>query len=332
MQAVSIADNRLHYAPLPRPEPGPGNVLVKVAYAGVNRADLLQVEGKYAPPEGASPLPGLEVSGHIAALGKGVIGWSLGEEVCALLSGGGYAEYAVVPAAQLLSVPARIGLKEAATLPEALATAYMALILEAEMKHGERVLLHGGSSGVGILLGQVAKVWGAEVYATAGGPEKCAVLEQLGIRAIDHRAGPFAESLKRRTDGVDVIVDILGGPQLETHLSLLRPGGRLVSLAVMEGGVAESVKLSRILMKHLRISGATLRSRSAAQKAAIVEGVRKSIWPHVASGLIRPFADAVFPLESAEKAHLRMQERLHIGKILLEVAPERADMAAQPQE
>lgn len=330
MSGIAVRRQALEVISLPIPQPAPGEVLLRVAYAGVNRADLLQVQGLYAPPEGASELPGLEVSGHIEALGDGVLGWSLGEEVCALLSGGGYAEYVTVPAAQVLSVPARLTLAEAAALPEAAATAYMALIDEAQLQAGERVLLHGGTSGLGIVLAQTAKTWGAEVYATVSSGAKCAVLEKLGIHAIDHRKAPFADTLKGMVDGVDVIIDTLGGPVLETHLGLLRPGGRLVCLAVMEGGMAQQVKLSRILMKHLRIQGATLRSRSAAQKAAIIEGVRRSIWPQVAAGAIQAFTDKVFPLESAEKAHARMQERLHIGKILLEVAPERAATAATP--
>ncbi len=327
MNAVSIAGKTMVYGQAPRPAPTPGEVLLKVAFVGVNRADLMQVQGLYPAPEGASPLPGLEVSGTIAGLGEGVVGWSEGEEVCALLSGGGYAEYVAVPAEQLLSVPARLGLKKAASLPEAVATAYMALILEAELKSGERVLLHGGTSGVGIIMAQIAKIWGAEVYATAGSGAKCAVLEKLGVHAVNTQKGPFADTVKKLTknEGVDVIIDTLGGPQLETHLGLLRKGGRLVSLALMEGPMAESVKLSRILMKHLRISGATLRSRSAEDKAQIVAGVHKFIWPHVSAGAIQPFTDAVFPLEQAEKAHARMQERLHIGKILLEVATERAE-------
>lgn len=325
MQATAVANGALVYGPVPRPAPRAGEVLLEVAYAGVNRADLLQVQGLYDAPEGASTLPGLEVSGRITALGDGVIGWSVGEDVCALLAGGGYGQYATVPAGQILPLPARISLAEAATLPEAVATAYMALILEAELQHGETVLLHGGTSGVGIIMAQVAREWGAEVYATVGSGAKAAMLEKLGVHAIDRSKGPFEEQVRKHTRGVDVIIDTLGGPQLETHLSLLNPGGRLVNLALLEGPKAESVKLSRILMKHLRIHGATLRSRSAAQKAQIMAGVHKSIWPLVSAGAIRPFVDQIFPLESAEKAHVRMQERLHIGKILLEVATERGE-------
>lgn len=328
MRAVEIARGELgagtlYATTLPTPVPGPGEVLLHVAYAGVNRADLLQVEGSYLPPDGASLLPGLEVSGHIAALGSGVRGWTPGEEVCALLSGGGYAEFVTVPAEQLLVLPPQISLKESATLPEAAATAYMALIQEAQLKKGERVLVHGGSSGVGLMLVQVARTLGAEVFATAGGPQKCKFVAGLGAKAIDHHAAPFDVQIMQATknQGVDVIIDILGGPKLATHFKLLRSGGRMVSLAMLEGNMAESVKISGLLMKHLRWSGTTLRNRTPEQKAEIIEGVRKAIWPHVATGAIRPCIDSIFPLEEAEKAHLRMQERLHCGKILLEVAP-----------
>ena len=308
----------------PRPSPAAGEVLLKVAYAGVNRADLMQVEGSYLPPEGASPLPGLEVSGHIVALGDGVIGWSVGEPVCALLSGGGYAEYVAVPATQLLIVPQRLSLAEAATLPEACATATLALMLTARLKAGERLLLHGGSSGVGLMLAQIGRAMGAEVFATAGGLAKCAFVTALGVTAIDHQAGPFAEQLRTHPngDGVDVIIDTLGAPQLATHLKLLRKGGRLVSLAMLEGNVVEQLRLGSLLMKHLTLAGVTLRNQSGTEKAAIIEAVRRQIWPAISTGAIRPFVDQIFMLEEAEKAHARMQERLHCGKILLEVAPD----------
>ncbi len=322
MQAITITDGQLVHATLPCPTLAAGEVLLKVAYAGVNRADLLQRQGLYAAPEGASPLPGLEVSGHIAKLADDVVGWGIGEPVCALLNGGGYAEYVAVPATQLLPVPARLSLQQAAALPEGLVTAYMALGLEAALRAGERVLVHGGSSGTGHLIAQTARAFGGEVYATAGSPEKCAMLTQLAITPINHRDAPFAEQLMAHTgqEGVDIIVDILGGPQLSTHLKLLRKGGRLVSLAVMEGAVAESVKMSSILMKHLRLIGTTLRARSAAEKAEMVGQVRRHIWPLISTGTITPVIDQVFPLASAEKAHQRMEERLHLGKILLEVA------------
>lgn len=306
----------------PMPSPNDGEVLLKVAYAGINRADLLQIEGSYHPPEGAPTIPGLEVSGTIEAVGHNVVGWSAGEQVCALLSGGGYAEYVTVPATQLLSIPGRLSLKEAASLPEAAATAFMALSKEAKLKPYERVLIHGGASGTGLMLAQVARAWGGEVYATAGGSAKAEFVKKLGVTAIDHTTHDFNEQLMKLTknEGVDVIIDILGGPQLQNHLKLLRPRGRLVCLAFMEGNVAENLRLGGLLMKQLTVRGATLRNRTVAEKEEIVLGVHKHVWPHLTTGVIKPYIDSCFPLEEAEKGLDRMQERLHCGKILLEVA------------
>jgi NADPH2:quinone reductase len=314
---------RLEVGEFPLPELAADTVLIRTAYAGINRADLLQVEGSYAPPEGASPLPGMEVSGTIAALGAQVQDWRVGEEVCALISGGGYAEYVAAPAAQTLPLPASISLRDAASLPEAAATSVMALVLEANLQPGERVLLHGGTSGVGLIMAQVAHAWGAEVFATVGSAEKANFLRGFEVHPINHRTSPFGEQVMQAThhEGVDVIIDILGAPHIATHFKLLRRGGRMVSLAMMDGNVVESLKISGLLMKHLHWSGATLRSRSATEKAQIIAIVRERVWPHLASGAIRAVVDGCFPLETAEKAHQRMQERLHMGKILLEVAP-----------
>ena len=325
MQAMEIRANTLVSTTLPVPAPAAGELLIRVAYAGVNRADILQIEGNYAPPEGASPLPGLEVSGWVAALGDGVKGFALGQQVCALLSGGGYAEYAVAPAAQTLTLPTGMDLKEAATLPEAAATSVMALANEGALKADERVLIHGASSGVGLMMAQIAKHWGAEVLGVVGSDEKVKLLNDLNIRAINHRAAPFAEQVMAAThgEGVDVIIDTLGGPMLETHLRLLRKNGRLVSLAMLEGSaIPAGCKMTRLLMNHLTWRGATLRSRSHAEKATIMETVRANVWPALANGSIRPRIDSCFALADAKKALLRMQERLHMGKILLEVAPE----------
>lgn len=327
MRAIDIARSGTERGVLythrtPIPSLAENEVLLKVAYAGTNRADLLQIEGSYHPPEGAPTIPGLEVSGTIEAVGSQVVGWSAGEQVCALLSGGGYAEYVAVPATQLLSIPGRLSVKEAASLPEAAATAFMALSLEARLKPYERVLIHGGASGTGLMLAQTARAWGGEVFATAGGPAKCDFVKKLGVTAIDHVAHDFHEQIMKLTknEGVDVIVDILGGPQLQNHLKLLRPRGRLVSLALMEGNVAENLRLGGLLMKQLTLKGATLRNRSVSEKEDIVHGVHKHIWPHLSTGVIKPYIDSCFPLEEAEKALERMQERLHCGKILLEVA------------
>ncbi|MFZ4541090.1 MAG: zinc-binding dehydrogenase [Rickettsiales bacterium] len=311
MCAMEIREGGLVASSVPLPVVKDGEVLVRVAYVGVNRADLLQVEGKYHAPVGASPLPGLEVSGWLAGSGQ---------QVCALLSGGGYAEYVAVPAAQVLALPAGVSLKEAASLPEALATSVMALVNEAQLQVGERVLIHGGASGVGVMMTQVAKYLGAEVFATVGSEEKMAMLQARGITPIDHRASPFAaQVMAANKDGVDIIIDTLGGPMVETHLRLLRPRGRLVTLAMLEGSEVPTFKMTRLLMNHLRWSGATLRSRSAAEKAAIITFVAEKLWPGLADVSIMPVIDSVFALLEAKKAHERMQERLHMGKILLEV-------------
>lgn len=321
MRAMEIAGSRLRLAQLPVPTLAAGEVLVKTHFIGLNRADLMQLAGTYPPPEGASPLPGLEISGTIAAVGEAVQGHAPGTPVCALLSGGGYAEYVAVPASQILPLPSGIRLEEAAALPEAAATAVMALRHEARLQPGERVLIHGGSSGVGMMLGQLARACGAQTYATAGGAQKAAFVARLQLHAIDHCATPYDQAVLKHThgEGVDVIIDTLGGPAFATHLKLLRPGGRMVCLAMLQGGQVEFAKIGGILMKNLRISGATLRNRTAAQKAAILQDVKADFWPHLASGAIRTVIDSVFPLEEAEKAMQRMQERLHCGKILLEV-------------
>ncbi len=322
MRAYTIEANRLTLTQLPVPTPAAGEVLIRVSYIGLNRADVMQVAGNYAPPPGASPLPGLEVSGTIAALGGGVTGFSLNQPVCALLPGGGYAEYVVADAALTLPVPAGLDLKEAASLPEAAATSIMALLAEGRLKPGERVLIHGGASGLGILMCQIARSYSAEMFATVGSAEKAQLLQSFGITPLNHRAAPFGEQLMAITnnEGVDLIIDILGAPSLETHLRCLRRGGRMVMLAMLEGSeIPAGVKMTRILMNHLTLSGATLRSRSLAEKTAYMQEVRENLWPKLATGAIKPVLDQVFAFTDAEKAQKRMQERLHMGKILLEV-------------
>ena len=316
MHALEIRDGALVPCRLPVPVAAPGEQLIRVAYVGVNRADILQIAGDYAPPAGASPLPGLEVSGWLAS------GANAGDAVCALLSGGGYAEYVTAPAGQVLPLPPGIDLKQAASLPEAAATSAMALGDAGHLHPGERVLIHGGSSGVGILMVQYAKLLGAEVFATVGSAEKQSFLETFGVHALNYRTAPFADQLLAATggDGVDLIIDTLGGPQFATHLRLLRRGGRLVSLAMLEGSALPAeTKMTRILMNHLNICGATLRSRTPVEKAALMAQVQAFLWPALANGGVRPVIDSVFALADAKKALLRMQERLHMGKILLEV-------------
>lgn len=325
MHAMAIAEGELEAVMLPTPVPASGELVIRVAYVGVNRADILQIEGHYAAPAGASPLPGLEVSGWVAAIGEGVHSFTIGDRVCALLSGGGYAEYVNAPEGHVLKLPPSIGLKIAASLPEAAATSLMALVHEGGLRAGERVLIHGGTSGVGLLMTQIAKHLGAEVYTSVGGATKADFMRNLGITAIDHTLSPFAEQLLALTqnEGVDLIIDTLGGPQLPNHLRLLRRGGRLISLAMLEGSdIPAATKMTRLVMNHLSWRGATLRSRSLAEKAALMALVREHVWPAIENGTITPHIDSCFALVEAKKALARMQERLHMGKILLEVAPE----------
>ncbi len=317
MRALAIHEGGLREVSLPLPSLQPGEVLIRVAYAGLNQADTMQIAGDYAPPEGASPLPGLEVSGWIVTAGHG---FSAGQEVCALLSGGGFAEYVAVPAGQVLALPQRMDLQQAATLPEAATTSVMALVQEANLQPGERVLVHGGASGLGILMTQIAKTLGAEVVATVGTAEKAAKLQSLGIRAINHTTEKYAEILG--PESVDVIIDTLGGGEAATHLRLLKPHGRMVTLAMLKGGaLPDGFKMTRLLMNQLQWRGAMLRGKSTAQKAEIMQIVAERLWPALADGRIQPVVDSVFALSDAKKALNRMQERLHMGKILLEVAP-----------
>lgn len=325
MRAIEILapgeNGVLQLSDVPRPAITSTQLLIRVAYAGVNRADSLQKLGLYGAPDGASHLPGLEVSGTIEEVGDDVIGWSQGELVCALLNGGGYAEYVAVEATHALPLPAKLNLEEAASLPEACATAWMSLVWEGNLRAGERVLIHGGASGIGVVLVQIAKVLGAEVFATAGTEDKCAFLKKLGVTPVNYTKNNFFEEIQKITknQGVDVIIDTLGAPHMATHFKLLRKHGRLVSLAFLQGNTAENIKMGSVLMKHLRWSGATLRGQNDDAKAELMDAVRKRIWPNIAAGKIVPVIDSVYPLEEAENAHKRMEERLHCGKILLEV-------------
>lgn len=313
------ADADLHEQRQPIPEPGKGEVRIRVAYAGLNRADIFQRQGSYRAPEGDSPIPGLEVSGVIDAIGEAVVGWSMGEKVCALTPGGGYAEYVVVPASHLLALPNSLSLQQAAALPEACATAYLALMREASARYGERVLLHGGASGVGLILIQVARALGAEVYATASTAEKRELVASAGAKPLTYDPEHFADTARATIGGgVDVVIDTLGGLYMQQHLRLLNPRGRMVSLAFLEGPQAV-LSMGPLLTRNLRWSGTTLRAQSPAEKAEIMEAVRKQLWPMVAAGHIRPIIDRVFPLDKAREAQDRMENRLNSGKIVLEV-------------
>ncbi len=320
MHAISIEDKQLVYGTQPTPSIGAQQVLIQSAYAGLNRADIFQRKGTYPPPEGASPLPGLEVSGTIVAVGEDVQDWKQGDDVCALLPGGGYAAYCVAEADQCLPIPQGLGLKEAAALPETFLTVWMCLKDQARLQEGERVLIHGGSSGIGTTAIQLCNAWGAEVFATAGTAEKCALCETLGAQAINYREQDYVEEIKRATDGegVDVVLDMVGGDYINRNFKAMRRGGRLISIAFLQGATCE-VNAGALLLKHLSWIGVTLRSRSNEEKANYINALQTYIWPLLAKGKIAPVIDSVFPLHEAAKAHAHMEEGLHCGKILLQI-------------
>ena len=302
------------------PVPSSGEVLVKVAGAGVNRADVMQRRGHYPPPKGASDLLGLEVSGTIVAVGDGGSGWQVGDPVCGLVTGGGYAEYCVVPTPQCLPVPGAVDLVDAAALPEACLTVWTNVFDRGRLQAGERLLVHGGSSGIGTTAIQLARLWGADVFATAGTAEKCAACERLGAtRAINYRETEFSHALRAATDGdgVDVILDIVGGAYLTPNLESLAVEGRLVLIGLM-GGATAKIDLATLMSRRLVITGSTLRSRSVRYKAAITEAVRVRVWPWIAAGRFQPVIHARFSLDDAAEAHRMMEASRHIGKLLLQ--------------
>jgi NADPH2:quinone reductase len=301
------------------PRPGPGEVLIKVAAAGVNRPDAMQRAGLYPPPPGAPETPGLEVAGEIVALGGPVERWQLGDRVTALVAGGGYADYSVAPAPQCLPIPDGLDLVQAASLPETFFTVWSNVFDRGALKDGERFLVHGGSSGIGTTAIQMAKAWGAEVYTTAGSAEKCRVCEKLGADlAVNYREADFVEAIKAATGGagVDVILDMVGGDYIAKNLALLAPDGRLCFIAFLQGSKAE-VNFMPVLIKRLTIGGSTLRPRPVAFKAAIARNLEQRIWPLIGDGRIRPVIHQSFPLAEAAEAHRLMESSAHIGKIML---------------
>ena len=300
---------------------GPGEVLVEVAATAVNRADVLQRRGFYEPPPGASPYPGLECSGRIAALGNGVEGWSVGDEVCALLSGGGYASLVAVPAGQLLPVPDGVSLVEAAALPEVVCTVWSNVFQLAALQPGELLLVHGGTSGIGTMAIQLAVRHGARVLCTVGSPEKAARAEQLGAeRAIRYRDEDFVEVVRELTggQGVDVVLDNMGAAYLPRNVAALAVGGRLVVIG-MQGGAKGELDLGALLGKRASVHATSLRARPTSEKAAIVAAVREQVWPALAAGEVRPVVDRVLPLDDAAEAHRVLEGSTHVGKILLAV-------------
>lgn len=311
----------LQYTEVDPPSPGTGEVLVSVTATAVNRADLMQRAGFYPPPPGASSILGLECSGTIAALGEGVTGWSVGDEVCALLAGGGYAEQVTVPAAQLMQRPDGVDLVHAAALPEVACTVWSMVFDHAKLAPGERFLVHGGSSGIGTMAIQLAKAIGATVFVTAGSPAKLAACRELGADvAINYREQEFAEVVKAETDGagVDVILDTIGAKYLSGNVAALAADGR-ISVIGMQGGVRGEVDLGALMARRGTIYSAGLRARPLEQKAAIVAGAQAHVWPLIAQGLVRPVVDRVLPLSEAAAAHRAVESSDHVGKVLLAV-------------
>lgn len=303
---------------LPVPQPGPGEVLIRVAAAGVNRPDVLQRQGGYPPPPGAPETPGLEVAGWIAACGP-ESDFALGAPVCALVAGGGYAEYCVAPAPQVLPVPAGLDLVAAAALPETFFTVWSNVFDRAGFRAGESLLVHGGSSGIGTTAIQLATAFGGRVLVTAGNAEKCAACLALGAeRAINYREEDFAAVVKEHSGGagVDVILDMVGGDYIARNIACLAPDGRLVNIAFLQGAKAE-VNFMPVMLKRLTLTGSTLRPRPVAFKGAIAAKLRQHVWPLIEAGRVRPVIDSTFPLIRAADAHRRMESSAHIGKIVL---------------
>jgi putative PIG3 family NAD(P)H quinone oxidoreductase len=305
----------------PKPEPGPGEVLVKVAAAGVNRPDILQRLGKYPPPPGASDIPGLEIAGTVESFGSDVRRWTRGQRVCALVAGGGYAEYATVPDSQCLPIPGGLDFVAAAAMPETCFTVWTNVFERGRLAVGESILIHGGASGIGTTAIQLARAFGARVFVTAGSPEKCRACERLGAdRAFNYREVDFVQAVREATGGrgVDVVLDMVAGDYLPRNIELLSTDGRLVIIAVL-GGAKAQISAIPIMQRRLTITGSTLRGRSIAEKGAIASAVAERVWPLVEAGTVRPVVHATFPLVRAADAHRMMEAGEHIGKLMLRI-------------
>jgi NADPH:quinone reductase len=325
MTVVEIAapggPEQLKAALRPVPRPGAGEVLVRVAAAGVNRPDVMQRQGNYPPPPGASDIPGLEIAGEIVALGANVSGLSIGARITALLSGGGYAEYAVAAAPLCLPIPDGLNMVEAAALPETYFTVWTNLFERGGCKSGDTVLIHGGTSGIGTTAIQLAREWGARVFATAGSAEKARACEGFGaVRGINYRTEDFVEVIRQESGGkgVDVILDMVAGSYVARNFQAAAMEGRIVVISLIGGSRAE-INLGVMLTKRLTLTGSTLRARTVAQKAAVADGVRRNLWPLLSTGRVRPVIHATFPLTKASEAHRLMETSQHIGKIVLTV-------------
>ena len=305
----------------PIPVPGENEVLIKVHSAGLNRADLLQRKGLYPPPQDASPVMGLEVAGTIEAVGNAAGNWQVGDKVCALTHGGGYADYAVAPAGQCMPVPSGFSQGEAAALPEALLTVWHNIFQRAGLQPGEKILIHGGASVIGTLGIMMSTIMGGEVYTTAGTDEKCRALEKRGaVRAINYKTEDFEEVLTGLglNNKINVILDMIGGNYIQKNINLAAAEGRIVNIAYM-GGFKAEVNFAPLLMKRITLTGSTLRAQTFAQKTVMVEEIMEHIFPHLESGDIKPIIDSIYPLDQVEQAHGHMEGGQHMGKIILKM-------------
>jgi putative PIG3 family NAD(P)H quinone oxidoreductase len=312
----------LHVGKGPTPQPGKGEVLVKVAAAGINRPEVLQRKGAYPPPPGVTPILGLEIAGEVVALGEGVQRLKIGDKVCALVSGGGYAEYCPAPEPQCLPIPKPLSLVEAAAVPETFFTVWTNVFERGGLKEGETFLVHGGTSGIGTTAIQLAHAFGARVLATAGSDEKCAFCRKIGAEeAINYRTQDFVAEVKRITEGkgVNLILDMVGGAYIEKNLRSLAMDGRLVQIAFLQPSKVE-LDLMPVMLKRLTVTGSTLRPRTVEQKGAIAEALRAKVWPLLDAGRVRPIMAKTFKMDEAAEAHRLMESSQHIGKIVLEVA------------
>lgn len=310
----------LHLKEMPIPVPAADQVLIKVCAAGINRPDILQRQGLYPPPDDASPLLGLEVAGEIAACGKSVFNWQVGDKVCALVNGGGYAEYSLAPAAQCLPVPTDFSFVQAAALPETFFTVWHNLFQRAHLQPGETLLVHGGASGIGVAAIQIAKALGASVIATAGTSEKCSAIKYCGAAAINYRTQDFVAEVKKITQGkgAQVILDMVGGDYIQRNFSAASKDGRIVNIAFLNGSKV-IVDFMPLMLKRLTLTGSTLRAQSSSAKAVIASELMEKIWPLLNNKIITPIIDSVFPLHEVAAAHRYMESNQHIGKIILDL-------------
>lgn len=325
MHVVEIAapggPEQLKPAMRPLPHPGAGEVLVRVAAAGVNRPDVMQRQGRYPPPPGASDLPGMEIAGEIVELGTDVSGWELGDQITSLLPGGGYAAYAIAAAPLCMRLPAGLSMVEAAAIPETYMTVWTNLFERGGCKAGDTVLIHGGTSGIGTTAIQLAAAWGARVFATAGSPEKARACEKLGAeRGIDYRSEDFVAIIRAATGGygIDITLDMVAGSYVQRNLDIAAVEGRIVTISMLGGSRAE-INMNTVLPKRLTLTGSTLRSRTVAQKAAVADAMQRNVWPLLSEGRARPVIYKTFPLSQASEAHRLMESSAHIGKIVLTI-------------